>query len=170
MKIIDPLKISKEALPLIVFSDDRRGLFSFGIRVHTKGNYSHCMVMIHPGRVVTQGATYKEIPILKYMAGRYRLKFWQPELDGIDKRKMITAVEKDLKQPFWKKWYDGLGVVGQLFRIRWLQSPWQCFCSERVAKYLRMFFIVPKRPSPAELNRLFEERSGMKYYGHYLDD
>jgi len=126
--------------------------------------------MINPGKVVTQGGTYKEVPITDYMKGKHRLKFFKPDLSGEDKVKMIEAVEEDLKQPFYRKWYDWPAIFGFFIKVKWIQSPWQSFCSERVAKYLRMFFDIPLRPSPAALNQACEAIEKMIYYGHYLDD
>ena len=75
--IIDPLEIKKEDMPIFVFSDDLRGFLGWGIKNHTQGNYNHSMIMIEPGYVVTQGLTYKEIPIADYMKPSARLKFWR---------------------------------------------------------------------------------------------
>ena len=126
--------------------------------------------MINPDKVVTQGSTYKEIPIANYMQGKHRLKFFRPNLDNADKLKIIELVKKDLKEPFYRKWYDWTAIFGQLIGVKWIQSPWQYFCSERVAKYMRLFYEIPKRPTPAELNKFCEEIEGIKYYGHYLYD
>ena len=170
MKIINPLEIKRISLPIIVFSDDVRGFFGWLIKNHTKGNYNHVMIMINPGKVVTQGASYKEIPITHYMKGKHRLKFFQPDLDGVKKLKMIEAAEKDLAKPFYRKWYDWPATFGQFIGVKWIQSPWQNFCSEVVAKYLRMFYSIFKRPSPMELNKLCEKIEGIKYYGHWMKD
>ncbi len=170
MRIVDPLRISKLALPMIVLSDDTRSFFGWAIKNHTHGLYNHIMIMINPQKVVTQGLTYKEIPITKYMEGKHRLKFWQPDLSGEDKLRMIEAVEKDLKKPFWRKGYDFLGIFGQSIKVRWIQNPWKEYCSEVITKYLRMFFVISKRRSPAELNRICGDLEGVKYYGHWIKD
>ena len=112
MRLIDPLKIKSEDLPLIVFSDDLRGFFAWGIRVHSEGNYSHSMLMIREGTFVTQGGTYSEIPITKYMSNRYRLKFWKIKgLTEDDKSRIRFAVDEDLAQNWWHKSYDFLGII-----------------------------------------------------------
>jgi len=172
--IIDPLKIKEEDLPLIVFSDDLRGFFAWGIRVHSEGSYSHSMLMIREGTLVTQGGTYSEIPITKYMNSRYRLKFWKIKgLTEDDKSRIRFAVNKDLAQNWWKKSYDWLGIIGQLFRIRGLNNPKKYYCSERIAKYLRLTFLKDKislHPSPSNLNKLFKEIPDMEVFGYWFSD
>ena len=174
MKIINPLEIKSEDLPLIVFSDDLRGFFAWGIRVHTEGLYSHAMLMVTPKEVVTQGGTYSEVPIEKYMSNRYRLKFWSiKNLTIYDKIRILDAVNEDLKQPWWRKRYDWLGVaIGQLFRVKWIQNPFTYYCSERVAKYLRLIpFLkdkIPAQPAPSKLNKLFKTLPELEVYGYWF--
>ena len=169
MKIINPKKIPEDMLPIIILSDDLRGVFSWAIKSHTNGYYSHAMIMINKGKVVTQGGTYKEVPIENYMTERYRLKFWKPDLTLRDILTIQKEVNKDLKQNWWRKSYDYLGILGQLFKVRWLNNPYKSFCSERVAKYLRLVFdCIPKHPAPADLNKLFAKMGRMSVYGHWI--
>ena len=131
MKIINPLQIKQKDLPLIVLSDNVRGLFAFAIKAHSKGSYNHTMSMIRPGFVATQGMTYKEVPIEKYMNSKYRLKFWQPQLTGEQEERYVELVNEGLDQNWFKKSYDILGVLGQLIKIKLIQNPWKNYCSER---------------------------------------
>lgn len=175
MKIINPYEIKKEDFPVFVFSDDLRGLFAWAIKSHTRGFYSHGMIMINPGKVATQGGTYKEHSIDIYMRGNHRLKFWiYTKLKPIDREHIIDKVEKDLEQSWWRRSYDYLGIIGQLFKISWFNNPYKSFCTERVASYLRLIpelkDKIPKHPSPAQLNKLFKNIPGMKVLGRCFED
>ena len=72
MKIIKPLEIKKEALPLLVFSDEVRGPISFLIKVHSKGNYGHTMWLIEPDVLASQGGLYRRVSYENYLTGRIR--------------------------------------------------------------------------------------------------
>jgi len=171
MKIINPLIIPKEALPILVFSDDMRGLFSLGIKVHSKGIYNHTMWLIEPKVLASQGGLYKRVPLVKYMTGRHRLKFVQPDLTGVEKLELIETINKALNQPWWLRTYDYVGVLGQLVRLRSIQIPFQNYCSERDANYIRKYIKeIPLRPSPSRLNRACKNIERMKYYGHWAQD
>lgn len=171
-KIINPLELKD--FPVFVFSDDLRSSFSFGIKVRTQGNYSHTMIMVFPQEVVTQGLTYKEIPLKDYLKSRYILKFWYyTKITQEEKRAIFEAVYKDLHQSWYKRSYDFLGVLGYALNIRWLQNPAKKYCSERVAAYLRLISAVkdkiPLRPSPTELNAILKSIPEMKILGYWLD-
>ena len=172
MKLINPLEIEQKDLPLFIVSDDLQAFMSWGIRAHGKGSYSHAMIMVDSGKVVTQGWTYKEIPVGKYMKSGIRLKFWQcSNLSKGTKEAIAKAVRRDLTQPWWRKRYDGIGILGQALHIRWLNNPRTYYCSERVAKYIRIIPIpMSQHPSPSEINQIFKETDRMKIFGYYDSD
>lgn len=169
--IINPAIISKRTLPLLVLSDEVRGPISFLIKVHSKGNYGHTMWLIEPNVLASQGGLYKRVPLKKYLTGRHRLKFWKPDLTGVEKTELIKTINKALNQPWWKRMYDYVGIFGQLFRLKSIQLPFQNYCSERDSAYIRKYIPkIPLRPSPPELNRACEKIERMHYYGHYFLD
>lgn len=173
MKIIDPYKIKISDLPLFVLSDNMRGFFSFGIKTHTDGNYSHIMTMTSPNYFDTQVWIYKQVPISAYMKRGYRLKFWKYNgFSLVERMSIIEAIRKDLKAPLWERTYDILGIVGQFVHLRWINIPWKNFCSERVAKYLRMCEKLREQilvhPSPADLNRLFKDIIEFECLGYWI--
>ena len=88
------------------------------------------------------------------------------------KKKLLKLIEKDLSAPWWRRRYDFLGIVGQLLRIRWIQSPWAKYCSERVAGYLRkvLKMAIPVRRTPSEINAIFKKHQRMIIYGYYFSD
>ncbi len=176
MNIINPLDFKVNDLPLIVLSDDQRGFIGWAIKSHSKGNYNHVMIMIHPKYLASQGfKTYQEIPLQDMMKTNIMMKFWRYKpLTHNQIVDINTAVIKDLKKNWFKRSYDFLGIIGQLTGLRWIQSPWKFYCSEIVAKYLRLIpeleKKIPPRPSPADLNRLFNEIEGFEEVGYYLED
>lgn len=172
MKIINPLIIPKEAFPILVLSDDVRGLFSLTIKIHAHGNYNHTMWLIEPNVLASQGLwLYKRVALKNYMTGKHRLKFWQPDLTGVQKQELIKTVNNSLNQPWWKRTYDYVGIVGQAIGIKSLQIPFQNYCSERDANYIRKYYPdFPLRPSPPQVNRACEAIEGIKYYGHWFID
>lgn len=171
MKIIKPLEITKKELPILVLSDDVRDPVSFVIKVHDKGNYGHTMWWIEPEVLASQGGLYKRVPLEKYLSGRHRLKFWQPNLTGSEKIELIRTINAKLDQPWWFRTYDYVGIFGQLVRLKSIQIPFQNYCSERDARYIRKYIPeIPLRPSPSELNRACEKIKKMKYYGHFVND
>ena len=173
---IDPKKIKENELPIIIFEEDRQGLLGWAIRWHSKDNYNHVQIMVHPGRVASQDPKgYREYPIDKLMDKRTFMKFYQ--FDPVDRKEIDIIrrqVEKDLAKPWWGRRYDFLGLVGQLFNIRWIQSPFGKFCSESVAANLRLIprlqKIIPARPNPSELNKILKTLPEFKLLGYYWEE
>ena len=173
--MIDPLKIKESDLPLIVLSDNLQGFFAWITKVHTHGLYSHVMEMHQPGYFASQSISgYKIIPVRKYMLPKYRLKFWKiNDMSNTKAREWKKLIAKDLKAPWWVRRYDFIGVgLGQLLKIKWLNNPWTKYCSERVAIHLRKIFgfLIPKHPSPSDLNKLFERSQRYQVYGRWFVD
>jgi hypothetical protein len=177
-KIIDPRFLMDQHFPLIVLADDQRSFVGWGIKHHTDGNYNHVMIMHRPGFLASQGFwAYSEIPLEKYMNPREVLKFWG--LKGLapeEKDAILKKVKADLEKPWWKRWgYDYLGIVGQFTGAKWIQNPFKFFCSEIVAGYLRIVpelkKVVPQRPSPVELNAVFNRfPDKFECFGYWLSD
>jgi len=171
IKIIDPLEITEKDLPLIVLTDNQRGFLSWGIKAHSKGLYSHSMEMHRPGFLATQNWLYKEVPLKKYMLPHYRMKFWKPKkISNAQRNKWIASVQKDLAAPWWERRYDLLGIIGQLFFLRFINNPWTKYCSERVAGRMRKILglKVRNQPSPSDLNKLMIKSDKMEVYGHWF--
>lgn len=170
MKILDRagvLEIPKEDLPLIVLSDNMYSLFSLGIKSHTKGSYSHVMIMVEPGYFVTQNWTLKKVPCAKYLNGRYRLKFVGGDWSKLRKLWVFGGVVYDVENKSSR--YDWLGILGQLLNIRRLNFKNRNYCSEYVGRYLKMldpeFSMV--HPSPSDINRWTKESGRNWVYGVY---
>ena len=175
-KWINPKELTETNLPVIIFEEDRQGLFGWLIRWHDKDNYNHIEIMVNLGKVASQNPKgYKEVPLEKYMLKRVFMKFWQ--FDPIDRKEIDIIKEqvgKDLAKPWWARRYDFLGIIGQAIGLRWIQSPWGKFCSESVAANLRLIprlrDIIPKRPNPSELNKILKTMPDMKLLGYYWEE
>lgn len=178
MKYLNPLAIVEADLPLICFSDDRRGFLGWLIKAHTSGQYSHAMEMVEPHFFASQNFTgYKKVPIQKYMKPSILLKFYQPkDLSDKKKRQWKKEVEKELAEPWWKRRYDYIGaVVGQILPWQWfrkINNPWTKYCSERVAGRLRRLLkmIIPLHRNPSELNAILKMNPKVEVLGYYFSD
>jgi hypothetical protein len=178
--MIDPLKIKESDLPLVVLSDDRRSFLGWAIKAHTQGNYNHIMEMHKEGFFASQNFSgFKEIPVEKYMKNNISLKFWQyKDLSPEKKKEWIDEVNKELKEPGWKKGYDWLGIVGQFLskihpKFRWLNIPWAEYCSERVNPRIRNIWniFLPYKANPSEANEKFKNRPNkMQVFGKWEAD
>jgi len=172
VKIINPLEIKESDLPLIVLADNLRSIFAWGIRQHTNGNYSHIMEIYRPGYFASQGWTYKEVSVERYMKGNYRLKFWKcRDLTDKEKKKWLALTKKELKAPWWKRRYDFLGILGQATFIRIINNPFIKYCSERIAIKMRLIDLpIKKHPTPSECNFVMRNSERMEVFGHYILD
>lgn len=150
-------------LPVFIFSDSCRSFFSWAIKAHTKGNYSHIMMMVNPNKVATQGLLFREIEIMKYLRDDTRLKVWyyenMPEEMAI---KIKGIVEADLKKSWWNRRYDFLGILGQALgkHFRWLNNPFRKYCSERVGSCVKIMFpdFDIFEPNPSEVNEFLKTK------------
>lgn len=156
-------------LPVFIFSDNLRNFFSWAIKAHTEGNYSHIMMMVHPNKVATQGLLFHEIDMIKYLRDDIRLKVWyyenMPEEMAI---KIKALIEAKLNQAWWTRLYDGVGIIGQALgkRFKWLRAiniPGLNYCSE-YTKYIKIMFpdFNIFEPNPSEINKFFETKKEMK--------
>jgi len=164
-KFVDPTDFKDDDLPIIVLCDDRRGFVGWAIRNHTSGNYNHAMIMHKLGEVVSQDFVgFREKPIAAYMNSSQFLKFWVlKDMSNYEQISVLAAIQRRLALPWWRRSYDFVGTfLGQFLRLRFLQSPWQEYCSEQVKHdYLdqieRLKNIQFGRPSPADLDRIFKQ-------------
>lgn len=178
-KYIDPFNFPQEAYPMIALVDDVRSFVGWGIRAHTNGNYNHAIILHKFRMCVSQDLDgFKEKSINKYTVNGMILKFWTiKDLTPEEKKSILDAIDKRLALPWWRRTYDFLGTfVGQLINVKWLQNPFQEFCSEEVNDD----YIVPvkraaimgiKEPSPSELNDYFVRNPAiMECLGYFWFD
>ncbi len=168
----DVMVIPAELCPMPLLSDNLRSFFSWGIKEHEEGNYNHYMWLIRPGIVISQGLFFKEEQITDYF-DKCRLKFWYcPGWTPEERKKIINAMEIDLKKPWYERIYDVPAIVGQLFHCDWFQTPGVDICSDK-GKYLKItdsnYDLF--HPDPEEVNRwLMKYPDKYKVYGRYVPD
>ena len=174
----DPNTFTENDLPIIVLSDDRRGFFGWAIREHTSGNWNHSFIMHRPGIIATQGFhLFKKLPIDAYLKSSQMLKFWRiKNLSILEKTVIITAIEKRLALPWWRRGYDWVGIIGQALRLNFIQNPLQTFCSEQaridyVSRIPRADKFVIRQPSPSAIDFLFKLHPEIfECLGYWWDD
>lgn len=128
---MNPKEISPDVLPCFVFSDETSGLIEFLIKFRTKGDYNHVMLQCRPGFFASQGNTYSEAPLSRYMNKGKRLKYVEVlGLTPVQKKLVVASVNKKLALPWYRKLYDWLGIVGQATGLPWLNTPGLNYCSE----------------------------------------
>lgn len=178
-KYINPLTFNKDDFPIIVLADDLRGFISWAIKAHTAGNYNHTFILHEPGMVVSQNLNgFSENKIEAYLTAGMMLKFWRiKDLTQEEKDAILSAINKRLSFPWWRRSYDFLGtLVGQLIHVKWLQNPFQEFCSEEVnddyiKQVKRAEIMGIKEPSPSELNTYFMKYPQiMECLGYWWED
>jgi len=181
---MNPQKIPKKHLPLIVFSDQTSGLFASLIKVWTKGAYNHVMWANRQGFFASQGNTYSEVEVDRYMKDNMRLKFWKiKKLTPVQKRFIIESINEKLKLPWYKKMYDWLGIIGQTIKIKFISTPGLDYCSEDVPQHLieimpyvdedfaECLANLPKHAAPSELNKYFKKnKNHFEVYGTWDGD
>lgn len=162
---LDPNKLIASDLPLIVLADDLRGFIGWAIKSHTSGNYNHAMIMHKPGLVATQDFSgFNEKSINKYLMPSQMLKFWRlKDMTNAERAIVLEAINKRMALPWYRKMYDYVGTfIGQFLKIKWIQSPFQEFCSEEVRDdFLELIARISKlpwgEPSPSDLDRILKK-------------
>ena len=172
----DVRKIPTSVMPLIVLSDNLRSFLSWGIKAHTKGCYSHVMMLIDTETLVSQDFPFfREVPVDKYLQGGHRLKFvgnsaWTNQQRLV----MRLTAKRDARLPWWKRRYDLLGILGQFCGVESINVPWLNYCSEKVAGLIKIAdpLLQMKHPSPDDMNWYMENNQNRGYYvyGRYAPD
>ena len=177
MRLIKITDIKESDLPLIVLSDDRRGFMAWLIKAHSSGNYGHVMEMHKTTHFASQGMSgFKEILVKQYLKPYITLKFWQyKDMTQEQKKEWNEDLQLELNEPWWKRRYDFLGIIGQALPFRWtrrINNPWTKYCSERirnrVIKILEIYFMPHSTPS--EINQEFRKNPRMEVFGHIMED
>jgi len=163
--------IKIEDFPVIVLSDNMRSFFSFMIKKHTKGYYSHIMIMYEKDKLASQNMFFRSVAIEEYLKPYIRLKFFGfKNLSPSQREIMIEAIKRDLKDKWYKRTYDFLGIFGHLIHIPKLNNPFKTYCTERVNKYLRLIgYNPPKHPTPAQMNRWLVENDDFSKLGYWFE-
>ena len=172
--IIDPLALKKEDLPVIVLVDDRRSLLGWLVKQHSSGGYNHIMEMHYMQICASQDPVgFREVLIEKYMKPFILLKFYKvKDLTLALKMNWIDAILTDLEEPWYKRRYDYLGIIGHMLRIPWLNNSHLYYCSERVAKHVKEVLNIefPEYPTPSDINAYLKTDDRFELLGYYFTD
>jgi len=153
--------------PQLVFADNARGLFAYGVKLKTKGFYGHFMWLIGPNELASQHWYFQRQKLDDYH--NCYLKFvHNPSWSNLERIKILVAILNDLALPCYKTLYDVPGVIGQLFGLDWFNLPGFDFCSER-GKYLQEVDSAYdlKYPNPSELNIWTKNSGRFEVSGRY---
>lgn len=187
MKIINPYKITKYDLPLMVLSDHSSGFIQWIIKWRTKGNYNHIMGMIRPGEFASQGNVFSSVPLDRYMTKQSRLKFFgfknlTPDKKILIMTKVIDRLNK--KRRWWQILgdYDWIGIFGQAIGLPAVNNPLKTFCVEEVREdYLDgvidlayekdgVIYRLPRHPNPRQTNEFLKNHPEIVLYGRWTAD
>jgi hypothetical protein len=169
-------KIPLDEYPFIVFADNIRGLFSWAVKVRTKGSYGHLMWLTDRNTLATQSWYFHKATLDDY--SECNMKFVSnPSWTRDEKNKLLNAIFFDLQKPWYKTIYDFPAIVGQLFGLDWLQSKKNRICSECI-NYLGLvdlefseWFLIEHTPNPSEVNLWTKARGDrFKVRGRYSPD
>lgn len=168
------LSIPKSALPLAVLSADSNALFSLGIRWRRNSTWNHFMWMHRPGYFASQGFTYSEVPVTKFIGVGKRLKFWHnPSWNLQERQALLNCIDVWLKKPAFTTRYDWIAIVGQALGVAWIQNPLTRICSE-YGTLLRESEVDPrydlKTPAPDEVDAWFNCHSEYEVFGRYAGE
>ena len=167
----DVMNIPERLLPMVVFSDNLRSFFSSAIKQHSEGNYNHLMWLVRPCVIASQNYLFQSQPVQDYFNG-FRLKFWHcPEWTPAQRKQIIDAIDADLAQPWYRRMYDYLAIVGQGIGISALQTPGIDICSDK-GKYLKLVDLHYDlaHPDPEDVNHYLMMQRKYEVYGRYLPD
>lgn len=136
--ITDPREIKEDKFPFMVFSDHTSGLLEWIIKVRTTAQVNHAMWAHKPGYFASQGGTYSEVKMERYLKKGNRLYFVELKDFTLPQRQAIlNSINEKLRLPWVKKRYDYLGLVGQAMGFKWINTPWLEYCSEDQPQHLK---------------------------------
>jgi hypothetical protein len=163
-------KISRDDLPLLVFSTNFIGLFAYLVRLRTNSVYSHFMWMHEPGKFASQQFTFSSVPVEKFAKCTLKL-VCNPTWTRIQRALLTERIYAELEKPKWQTRYDYLNLVGQLIGIKAIQNPCTNICSE-TANFLRL---IDDRyclcnPTPDEVNGWVNQNPDYKLHTRYTPD
>jgi len=172
LKRFEVVTIGPEALPLLVMADNLFSLFGAGIRIHTQGYYNHAMWMHRCGTFASQDLFYHEVPVWKYLK-THRLKFWRnPAWTATQKSMVREEIVAKLHLPWYRRFYDFKGILGQWLRKPSFNWDWWDYCSEDAAEKLALVETTfdLKHPSPADIDRWCKGQPQMEVFGVHDPD
>ena len=151
----DILNIEGSQYPFLALTDNMRSYISYKIKSHEKGSYNHLLWYVRPGVFYSQDLLFHEVSAEKYLSGAHRIKLiHNPLWTWYEKNYILCRLQSNLEQPWYKRLYDPLQILGLSLGLPWLQIPGTSrICSDH-AEVLGVFDkdYQLKHPSPTEVN------------------
>jgi hypothetical protein len=156
--------------PQMVFVDRTSGMFALAVKAKTKGIYGHFCWLVGPDELASQWFWFRR-EHLEHYKGAYIKFVHNPNWTDLDRIALLTAIKIDLALPWYKTRYDVIGIIGELFGIKWMNRPGLDFCSER-GRYLSL--VDPQynlaHPDPTQLNLYTKSSGKYEVTGRYIPD
>lgn len=183
-QIDDPRDISQKDMPLIVLSNQSNSIVAWAINWRTSSNYDHAMLCINQGEFVTQGLTYKSVPMKDYLIKGGQLKFVQlVNINDAFTQAFRASVSARLAAKWWHKIYDFPGIVGYAIGLPWIHTPGLEYCSVDVIRHIKnacgalpihdqeVIMAIPNESSPMDLDNIIKNHPEIfKIYGIWSAD
>ena len=153
------MDLDEDGYPYLIFTNNLTSWISNIIKKHTAGEYSHVLWKMDKICGISQGWILKKINFSKtYLRGNHRVKIWRVKTASLNQKyAMFYDIKMQLYKPWYKKLYDWPGIIGQLFRMRWINYPWRNYCSESINEVLSLYTSFDmKHPSPSDINKWCE--------------
>ena len=156
-------QIPTGSYPLLAFTYSG-GWLGNAITSATKCPWSHSMWLHRPGYFASQGWTFHEEPVHRYMDDGTRMVLYEFPHWGTDKQlgaKII--IDKQLKR---HGFYDFLGIFGHMLKAPVINNPWRNYCTEAVWEvFIALCEEDPWHPTPKDLWYAMPKLGG-KLYGY----
>ena len=171
LRPIDVYNLPAEIMPMLVFSTDVNSIRSRIIRWGTDGECSHVMWLWRRYYLATTGLFYGEVPIIKYL--RNSTMWFFRLVDPLPTRqfRLSDSISSKLVEPWYKRRYDVLAMLGHALGVQYIQSPWCDNCVETVVDDLFTAYMnswTPTTWTPQELFRWCKSKySGFDLHGIY---
>jgi hypothetical protein len=167
-ELIDHL--SRQPMPLMVFSRNLYSWFGYAIAKETRGVYNHFMWLISPATLATQDWTFRRCILEEYLTGKHAVKFiGSDSWSGAARAMLLAAIRRDLLEPWLDRLYDPIQLIGHKIGMPWLQIPGLNICSDR-GRYLKSIDIrySLSYPTPSDINMWSKGTPGYRVVARYL--
>lgn len=147
-------ELLKRGFPQMMLTRNTRSWLGSSISDVTKGFYNHFCWLYSIDEVASQDWAFRLVPLDDYLTDKYIVKFViDNRWNRIARQKLIGAINNDLNQPIYKRFYDPLAILGQLTGLKWLQLPILDICSD----YGRYLGLTDNKynleyPNPSSIN------------------
>lgn len=156
-------RIPLSMMPMMALTNGFTSVFGFLISLWLKDFWSHFMWLISPDEFASQWFWFKLFPVKNFT--HHSIKLWyNPLWTETEKALLSAAIETELDKTRWQTRYDVIGVIGEAFKISWMNRKRLDFCSEKinilskVDKKCQEWLIKNPSPIPEEVNAWLKDQ------------